>query len=62
MTPIVGSGSKLRGYFLEDSSTIKLLSVGGRCLAIYNKVHDFTTTPANSFIGYGNLLLTLLDD
>jgi hypothetical protein len=62
VTPILGPGSKLRGYFLEDSSTTKILSPGGTVLGIYNKIHDFTTTAGNSFIGYGNQLMTLLED
>jgi len=61
MKIILGPGAKCRGYLLEDSSTIKLLSAGGRVLGIYHKAHDFTTTAGNLFVGYGNMLLTLLD-
>lgn len=62
MTPILGPGAKLRGYLLEDSTTIKLLKPGGMVLGIFHKLHGYTTTGGNAFIGYGNLLLTLLED
>jgi len=61
-TPILGKGAKLLGYFVEDNSTIKLLRPGGAVAGIYNKIHDYTTTAGNSFIGYGNVLASLLED
>lgn len=62
MTPILGQAGRLRGYLLEDSTTIKLLSAGGTVLAIYLKNDDITVSPGNSFVGYGNQLMSLLED
>jgi len=62
MKPILGPGAKCLGYFLEDASSIKLLTAGGVVLGIYHKNTDITTTTGNFFVGYGNQLYSLLED
>lgn len=46
---------------VEDASTIRLLSASGTCLGIY-KTDVYTTTARNEFLGYGNILMSLLED
>ena len=62
MRPILGAGGKVRGYLRETSTGATLLAPGGRVLGYYIRVTNSTTTAGGSFIGYGNQLMTLLED
>jgi len=63
VTPILGRGGKLLGYLRETSDRIELLSPGGRLLGIYLINQDQTIRPGGGgLVGYGNLLVTLLED
>jgi hypothetical protein len=63
MKPIFGLGAKCLGYLVEDASTIKLITPGGRLLGIYLKNQNQTIRPGGGgLVGYGNLLMTLLED
>ena len=74
MKPIIGSGGKLRGYLRENPAPmsdiaagsgdrVELLSPGGRLLGIYLSGPDQTIRPGGGgLVGYGNLLLSLLED
>lgn len=62
MRPILGPGAKLRGYLRECGDRIELLAPGGRLLGIYLKGQNQTIRPgAGGLVGYGNLLMSLLD-
>jgi hypothetical protein len=58
---ILGPGAKLRGYLREGGDRFELLSPGGRLLAVYLVTHNQTIRPSGQFVGYGNLLMTLLE-
>ena len=62
MKPIIGAGGKLRGYLRECGDRVELLAPGGRMLGIYLVKLDQTIRPGGGFVGYGNVLLTLLED
>lgn len=62
MNPILGSGGKVRGYLKETSNGQTLLAPGGRVLGYFNENTDITTNAGGRIIGYGNVLLTLLED
>lgn len=62
MNPILGQGGKVRGYLKETSNGQTLLAPGGRVLGYFNENTDTTTDAGNSFIGYGNQLILLLED
>jgi hypothetical protein len=62
MNSILGSGGKVRGYLKETSNGQALYAPGGRCLGYYNEKTKSTTNAGGTFIGYGNVLLTLLED
>ena len=62
MKPIIGAGGKLRGYIKESGDRIELLAPGGRLLGIYLASSDQTIRPGGGFVGYGNELMTLLED
>ncbi|MEI6782661.1 MAG: hypothetical protein WCQ21_17260 [Verrucomicrobiota bacterium] len=62
MKPIIGAGGKLRGYIKESDDRIELLAPGGRMLGIYLVSSDQTIRPGGGLVGYGNVLLTLLED
>lgn len=61
MTPILGTGGKVKGYIVETSTGQTLLAPGGRVLGYYNANTDQTLTPGGAFIGYGNQLFLLLN-
>jgi hypothetical protein len=51
------------GYIRESADRIELLAPGGKLLGIYLRMHDQTIRPGSGgLIGYGNLLMTLLED
>ena len=60
--PILGAGARLRGYLRESADRVELLSAGGRLLGIYLKLHDQTIRAGGQFVGYGNQLMTLLEE
>ena len=60
--PILGPGAKLRGYLRECEDRIELLSIGGRLLGIFLVKQNQTIRPGGQFVGYGNQLVTLLED
>ncbi len=62
MTPIIRSGGKVAGYIRESADRIELLAPGGRILAIFLKQQNQTIRPGGGFVGYGDLLMTLLED
>ena len=62
MKPIIGSGGKLRGYLRETGDRIELLAPGGRVLGYYLIGADQTIKTGGSLVGYGNLLMSLLED
>lgn len=62
MQPILAGGGKVRGYVNETSTGQTLLAPGGRVLGYYNEGTNSTTDGGNKFIGYGNQLMTLLED
>lgn len=62
MTPILGTGGKVRGYLKETSNGQTLLALGGRVLGYYSEEKNMTVTPGGTLVGYGNILLTLLED
>jgi hypothetical protein len=62
METILGPGGKLRGYLKETGFGQTLLGKGGLVLGYYNEESNSTTTPGGRFIGYGNQLMTLLED
>lgn len=63
MKIILGPGAKCRGYIRETADRIELLAPGGKLLGIYLKLHDQTIRPGGgSLVGYGNLLMSLLED
>lgn len=62
MKSILGKGGKLLGYLRESDDRIELLAPGGRLIAIYLKNADQTIRAGGAFEGYGNLLMSLLED
>ena len=62
MNPILGTGGKVRGYLKETSNGQTLLAPGGRVLGYYVEEKNMTMTPGGTLVGYGNILLTLLED
>lgn len=62
MRAILGKGGKLLGYLRESDDRIELLAPGGRLLGVYLKNDDMTVRPGGALEGYGNLLMTLLED
>lgn len=62
MNAILGTGGKVRGYLKENANGQVLLAPGGRVLGYYLEDKNMTTTPGGTLVGYGNVLLTLLED
>ncbi len=62
MNPIKGAGGTIRGYIKETSTGQTLFAPGGKVLGYYNESMDITTTAGGRFIGYGNQLMTLIED
>jgi len=62
MRPIIGPGGKVLGYEQDNGSEIVLLAPGGIVLGKYVKAADMTVTAGGRLVGYGNLLMTLLED
>ena len=62
MNPILGTGGKVRGYLKETANGQTLLAPGGRVLGYFLEDKNMTTTPGGNLVGYGNILLTLLED
>jgi hypothetical protein len=62
MQTIIGPGGKLRGYIRECGDRIELLAPGGRVLGYYLASSDQTIRPGGQLVGYGNQLMTLLED
>ena len=62
MNTILGSGNKVRGYLKETSNGQTLLAPGGAVLGYYLEDKNMTTTPGGTLVGYGNVLMTLLED
>ena len=63
MTPIIKAGGKVVGYTRECGDRIELLAPGGKLLGIYLIKQDQTIRPgAGGLVGYGNLLMTLLEE
>jgi hypothetical protein len=63
VTPILGRGGKLLGYLRETSDRIELHCPGGRLWGIYLINQNQTIRPGSGgLVGYGNLLLTRLED
>jgi hypothetical protein len=62
MNPILGTGGKVRGYLKETANGQTLLAPGGRVLGYYDEGSNRTMTAGGILIGYGNVLLTLLED
>jgi hypothetical protein len=62
MTPIIKAGNRVVGYFRECGDKIELIAVGGKLIGIFLVKHNQTIRSGGAFVGYGNLLLTLLED
>ena len=63
MTPIIKAGGKVVAYLRESGDQIELLAPGGKLLGIYLVEQDQTIRPGGGgLVGYGNLLLLLLED
>ena len=63
MKPIIGPGAKCRGYLRESGDRIELLSPEGRLLGIFLIQQNLTIRPgAGGLVGYGNQLMSLLED
>ena len=62
MTPILGPGAKLRGYIRETANGKELLGPGGRLLGYYDEQKDQTLRIGGVFFGFGDQLLSLLED
>lgn len=62
MKSIIGPGGKLRGYIRESGDRTELLAPGGRILGYYLASSDQTILPGGRLVGYGNQLMTLLED
>ncbi|HNQ88447.1 MAG TPA: hypothetical protein PKM73_07535 [Verrucomicrobiota bacterium] len=62
MKSIIGRGGRILGYLRESDDRIELIAPGGRLLGVYLKNDDMTVRPGGGLVGYGNLLLTLLED
>ena len=62
MRAILGPGNRLLGYIRECGDRKELLAPGGQVLGYYLADKDQTVRPGNVFVGYGDLLMTLLDD
>lgn len=58
--PVLGAGGKLQCYTRQTSTGETLLAPGGKVLGHYNKNTNSTITAGGSFVGYSNVLLTLL--
>jgi hypothetical protein len=62
LKPIIGKGGGLLGYLRETADRVELLAPGGRLIAIYLKDADQTIRPGGGgLVGYGNILMTLLE-
>ncbi len=62
MRTILGHGGIVRGYIRETANGQTLYAPGGRVLGYYNETANQTTDAGGRLIGYGNLLLILLED
>ncbi len=62
MQPILGPGGKIRGYLKEVGHRQELLAPGGRLLGYYDWKKNQTTKAGGIFFGYGNQLISLLED
>lgn len=62
MKAIIGPGAKLRGYIRECGDRVELLAPGGRILGYYLKTTKLTVRPGGALVGFGDVLLTLLED
>jgi hypothetical protein len=62
MKPIIKAGGKLVGYIRECGDRSELLSPGGKLLGIFLVKANQTVIPGGSLVGYGNLLMSLLED
>ena len=62
MKPILGPGAKLKGYIREGNDRVELLAPGGQMLGIYLVKLNQTIRPGGTLVGYGNVLMSLLED
>jgi len=62
MKTILGPGATLRGYIKEDTTQKVLLAPGGRVLGRYIKSSDITLNSTGRLYGYGDQLMSLLED
>jgi hypothetical protein len=62
MNTILGEGGKVRGYVKENGNGKTLLAPGGRTLGYYLEDKNMTVTPGGTLVGWGDQLLTLLED
>jgi hypothetical protein len=63
MTPIIKKGGEVIGYTRECGDRIELLAPGGKLLGVFLITQNQTILPGGGgLVGYGNLLMTLLED
>ena len=63
MTPIIKKGGEVIGYTRESGDRIELLAPGGKLLGIFMIKQNQTIRPGGGgLVGYGNLLMSLLED
>lgn len=62
MKQIIAAGGKLRGYIRETGERKELLDSGGMVLGYYDSVKDQTYLPGGRLFGFGDQLMSLLED
>jgi hypothetical protein len=58
----VKSGGRIVAYLREANDRIELIGLGGKLLGTFLKHQNVTLHPGGRLVGYGNLLLTLVED
>lgn len=61
-TLITNSSNVTRGYIIEESTYKRIYSVNGKYMGMYNKKTNITYSNCGSFIGYGDQLVSLLEN
>jgi hypothetical protein len=62
MREIRAPGGNVRGYLKEVGDRTELIAKGGRLLGFYDHTKNQTIASGGRVIGWGNQLMTLLED